>query len=302
MHIPDGFLTTGVSVAACVASGASVCLMARRAQGQTEESRAPLLGVMGAFVFAAQMVNFPVGMGTTGHLVGAALLTITLGPSAAVVVMTAIIAIQALVFQDGGVLAMGANVFNMAVAGVAAGYLPYRLLGSGRTRSLGIFLAGVLSVMTGALLALGELLLSGVAMPRPVVALSIGLFGLNAAVEGAITLGVVQALERTNAGWVRGPERLRRPAMVAVSLASVLLVSAGVLIASSAPDGLMRLAQRLGIASRATQVLETPFADYETAFVSNAWLSKTTAGVVGLALVYGCVVAIGRFRAGKKSA
>ena len=86
-----------------------------------------MLGVMGAFVFAAQMINFPVGVGTSGHLLGGALLAQTLGPSAAAVTMTAILAIQALVFQDGGVLALGANVFNMALVGVLAGYLPYRL-------------------------------------------------------------------------------------------------------------------------------------------------------------------------------
>ncbi len=92
-----------------------------------EDRKIPLLGVMGAFVFAAQMINFPVGPGTSGHLVGGALLTIALGPAAASIVMTAILAIQALVFQDGGILALGANIFNMAIAGVLAAYLPYRL-------------------------------------------------------------------------------------------------------------------------------------------------------------------------------
>ena len=83
---------------------------------------------MGAFIFAAQMINFPVGPGTSGHLVGGTLLAIALGPAPAAVVMTAILAIQALVFQDGGILALGANVFNMAIAGVLAGYAPYRLM------------------------------------------------------------------------------------------------------------------------------------------------------------------------------
>ncbi len=103
----------------------------RRAQRETKEGSAPLLGVMGAFVFAAQMINFPVGVGATGHLLGGALLAITLGPASAIVVMTAILCVQALVFQDGGVLALTANVFNMAVAGVLAGYLPYRYLAGG---------------------------------------------------------------------------------------------------------------------------------------------------------------------------
>jgi cobalamin biosynthesis protein CbiM len=159
------------------ASAVGVTWMAHRAQGETDEGRAPLLGVMGAFVFAAQMINFPVGVGTTGHLLGGALLAFTLGPASAIVVMTAILAIQALVFQDGGVLALGANVFNMAVAGVLAGYLPYHLLGRGKARGIAIFVGGVLSVITAALLALAELWFSGVRMPGAIVALSLAVLG-----------------------------------------------------------------------------------------------------------------------------
>src|SRR5438477_13015198 len=127
MHIPDGFLATPVWAALDVAAAPAVGLIVRRAQRGFDEAKAPLLGVMGAFVFAAQMINFPVGLGTSGHLVGGALLAIVLGPAAAVVVMTAILAVQAFVFQDGGIVVLGANIFNMALAGVLAGYLPYRM-------------------------------------------------------------------------------------------------------------------------------------------------------------------------------
>src|SRR6195256_4716277 len=115
MHIPDNFLSTPVWASLDAISIPAVVMMSRRAGRELDESRIPLLGVMGAFVFAAQMINFPVGIGTSGHLVGGALLAITLGPAAAALVMTAIIAIQAFIFQDGGVLALGANVFNMAI-------------------------------------------------------------------------------------------------------------------------------------------------------------------------------------------
>ena len=134
MHIPDGFLSPGVWVTLDAASIPALAVMAQRAQKELEDRKIPLMGVMGAFVFAAQMINFPVGPGTTGHLVGGALLAITLGPAAAGVVMTAILAIQALVFQDGGILALGANTINMAVLGVLAGYLPFRLWGGTRWR------------------------------------------------------------------------------------------------------------------------------------------------------------------------
>ncbi|HKW96831.1 MAG TPA: energy-coupling factor ABC transporter permease, partial [Bryobacteraceae bacterium] len=132
MHIPDGFLATPVWAALDVAALPAAGFLARRAQRGLEQSQVPLLGVMGAFVFAAQMINFPVGLGTSGHLVGAALLAYTLGPAAASVTLIAILAVQALIFQDGGILSLGANVVNMALAGVLAGYLPFHLWGSGR--------------------------------------------------------------------------------------------------------------------------------------------------------------------------
>src|SRR5580700_8001627 len=204
MHIPDGFLSPPVWGTLDVLSVPAVGLMARRARTDLalggQDRQIPLLGVMGAFVFAAQMINFPVGVGTSGHLVGGALLAITLGPAAAALVMTAIIAMQAFIFQDGGIVVLGANIFNMAVAGVLAGYLPYRLLGgpsgpdigsSNRWRSAAIFSGGVLSVLVSACLALSQLLISGVPMPRRVLWVSLGLFLVSALLEGAITLAAV---------------------------------------------------------------------------------------------------------------
>src|SRR5579872_4087356 len=137
MHIPDNFLSTPVWASLDVVSVPAFGLMARAANRDIEEARIPLLGVMGAFVFAAQMINFPVGLGTSGHLVGGTLLAITLGPAAASIVMTAIVVLQAFIFQDGGIVTLGANVINMAVVGVLAGYLPYRFLnGMGERSSL----------------------------------------------------------------------------------------------------------------------------------------------------------------------
>src|SRR5438477_9607418 len=206
MHIPDGFLATPVWAALDVAAAPAVGLIVRRAQRGFDDSKVPLLGVMGAFVFAAQMINFPVGVGTSGHLVGGALLACTLGPAAAAVVMTAILAIQALVFQDGGVLALGANVFNMAIVGVWAAYLPFHFLHSGRWRKACIFAGGLISVLAAALLALAELMISGVSMPGSIIGVSLGLFVVSALLEGAITLALLQSLESINPDFVRRPE------------------------------------------------------------------------------------------------
>ena len=302
MHIPDGFLSTPVWAALDVAAAPAIGYMTRRAQRTFDESRIPLLGVMGAFVFAAQMINFPVGVGVSGHLVGSALLTFTLGPAPAVVVMTAILAIQALVFQDGGLLALGANLINMAVIGVIAAYLPYRVWGGTRLRSMAIFLGGACSLLAGAILAIAQLLLSGVPMPGGVLAVSLGLFAVAAVLEGAITLAVVRALERINPQFVQRPRERGGRALAALALAAVALAVVGVLFASAYPDGLESLAENIGIADRARNLIETPLADYEANFLSGEWARKALAGLAGLALIFVACVVVGRLISNRRDA
>ncbi|HXK02163.1 MAG TPA: energy-coupling factor ABC transporter permease [Verrucomicrobiae bacterium] len=289
VHIPDGFLSTPVWAALDMAGAPAVAVIARRAQRTFDEGKVPLLGVMGAFVFAAQMINFPVGPGTSGHLVGGALLAYTLGPAAASVVLTAIVAIQALVFQDGGILALGANVLNMAVLGVLAGYLPYHFWGRTRARRAAIFAGGALSVLISAVMALSELLLSGVRMPGGVLGISVGLFAVSALAEGAITLAVIGALERIQPEFIRQPAAGRSYALGAVAIAAVLLVTGGVLLTSTSPDGIEKLGQ-------ARTLLSTPFSGYGIAGLGSGWLPKAGAGLLGLGLVYGVCLMIGRRR------
>jgi cobalt/nickel transport system permease protein len=296
VHIPDGFLATPVWAAMDVAAAPAVGYVARKAQQGFDDAKVPLLGVMGAFVFAAQMINFPVGVGTSGHLVGGALLACTLGPAAASVVMCAILAIQALVFQDGGILALGANVFNMAIAGVLAGYLPYHLWGRGSGRRLAIFAGGTLSLLTSAVLALAELLISGVRMPGPVLGVSLALFVVSALVEGAITVAVVIALERIQPNLMRAPGGSRSPAFAALGLVAVLMAAGGVVFASTAPDGIERLAMQTGIAAQAHSLISAPFKDYQAAWLGSGWAAQAGAGLAGLGLVYGACLMIGRKR------
>ena len=285
MHIPDGFLSTPVWGTLDVISAPAVAWVARRAQRDTQDHRIPLLGVMGAFVFAAQMINFPVGPGTSGHLVGGALLAIVLGPAAASLVLTAILVLQALIFQDGGVLALGANVFNMALAGVAAGYLPYRLWVH-QSRSSAIFAAGALSVMTSACLALGQLLISGVPMPGGVLWASLALFVVSALMEGAITVAAVRAIERLNPAWVSGPRPASSRTLAGVALAALLLVVVGTLIASVAPDGLQRVTG---------QVVD-----------SMGWpqtsINRVAGGLAGIAMIFALCYLGGKLKSRRRSA
>lgn len=255
----------------------------------------PLLGVMGAFVFAAQMINFPVGVGTTGHLVGAALLAFTLGPAAASVVMTAIIAIQALVFQDGGLLALGPNVLNMAILGVWAGYLPYRFWSGTRWRKAAIFAGAAISVMVSGASALSELLLSHVPIHGAGILVTLGFFAIMAMIEGAITLAVMRALEGIQPGFVRKPAGRRSLAMGTVGVCAILLATVGVLFAASAPDPI----EKLGHSRR---FFSTFLADYQTTLLHNPWLSKAAAGLAGLVLIYAACLLIGRAIARHRSA
>lgn len=302
MHIPDGFLSPPVIGATAAASAAAVGWASRRAQQNMEEGSAPMLGVLGAFVFAAQMINFPVGAGTTGHLLGAGLLAITLGPAAGIVVMAAILVIQALIFQDGGILALGANVLNMAVVGTAAAWLPYRLLGAGRTRQAGVFMAGFCSVLASAAFTLLSLAASGISIPAALAGISLGLFGVNAIVEGLITAAVVRVLGRMNPRWTKPAEPLSAAALTGLAAAAVALATGGVLLAAGAPDGLESLAERIGIADRARVLLAAPLADYQAALVEHPWLSQALAGAAGILATFAVVFAAARLAARRRGA
>jgi len=293
MHIPDGFLSVPVWSTLDVAAIPAVAWAAKQAQADLEADegtgeiaiarRIPLLGVMGAFVFGAQMINFPVGLGTSGHLVGGALLAIALGPATAATVMTAVLILQAFIFQDGGVMALGANILNMGIAGVLAGYLPYRLWGRGRTRQASIFLSGFVSVALSGCLALAELNGSGVPMSQRLILISGVLFLLNGLIEGAITVAAVRAIERLNSGWVRTPKPFGPRSVFIATGALGVLVLVGTLLASRAPDALEAALSLQG----------------ET---HSMWLRKALLGLTGMVILYAGLVLVGRKAARQRSA
>jgi cobalt/nickel transport system permease protein len=296
MHIPDGFLSTPVWATLDVVNLPAIGWMAKRAKDGADDRKIPLLGVMGAFVFAAQMINFPVGLGTSGHLLGGALLSIVLGPAAACVVMAAILAVQAFVFQDGGIVVLGANLFNMALAGVGAGYLPYKLWGA-KHRSAAIFSGGAFSVVVSACLALGQLMISGVRMPGRVLGVSLALFAVSALIEGAITVSAANAIERLNPSAVRSPRPADTRVLGVIALASVILAVVGMLWASSAPDGIESIAGQLGLSEQVQHWLPNALAGYEAQALSSEWLRKAVAGLAGLVLIYTVCAVTGRFLA-----
>jgi cobalt/nickel transport system permease protein len=202
MHIPDGFINTGTSVVTWVASAGGLSYAVRRVNRELDERQVPLLGVTAAFIFAAQMMNFTVVGGTSGHLLGGALAAILLGPWAGMLVLTSVLAVQALLFQDGGLLALGANILNMAIVGVLVGWVVYsglkRLLGNRTWATMASgFAAAWLSVEIAALVAAAELAISGTLawqVSLPAMGSVHALIGIG---EGLITVGILAFLRAT---------------------------------------------------------------------------------------------------------
>ena len=209
MHIPDGFLDGGVAAAAAVPAVAAVGYGVRRAGRSLDDRKVPLLGVTAAFVFAVQMLSFPVAGGTSGHLLGGALAAILLGPWLACIVMAVVISGQAFVFADGGVTALGANVLNMGVVGALGIGLVMvaarRVLPRTRTTFLAVAGAGAwLSVMAGALLCSVELGVSGTVPFATVLPAMLGVHALIGIGEAVITVAAVGAVLATRPDLIDG--------------------------------------------------------------------------------------------------
>ncbi len=206
MHIPDGFLSLPVWASCGAVSAAAVAVAVRKAGAGREDSRIPLTGVTAAFIFAAQMVNFPVAGGTSGHLTGAVLASLLLGPWATVLVMSAVLIVQALLFQDGGITALGANILNMGLVGAFGGYWLYRvarrLLPGRRGSFAACFLAGWLAVVASSALASAEIALSGTAPFVVVLPAMTAVHALIGIGEGLVTAAALAFLLRVRADLV----------------------------------------------------------------------------------------------------
>lgn len=297
LHIPDGFLSIAVSLFCWGLTALVLAVAISRTNKSLGERQIPLMGVMAAFIFAAQMINFPVLGGTSGHLLGGALAAIVLGPWAAMLVMTAVIAVQGLLFQDGGLLVMGANILNMGMLTVAIGYGLYRgVLGYSRSARLAVAgLAAWLSVMAGAFATSLQLWLSGTSSLQAVMLAMLGVHALIGLGEALITVAALTFLFQTRPdlldeksiavqggrGWVF--------AGVLIALAVILLSP----LASVNPDGLNRVAMDLGFIQSA-RTSAGPLAGYTVPFLANSSLAKIAAGLLGALLVVALIWIAGR--------
>ncbi len=298
LHIPDGFLNLVVSLVCWAITAIMIGMAVSRTNKALGEKQVPLMGIMAAFIFAAQMINFPVAGGTSGHLLGGALAAIVLGPWAGMLVMTAVIAVQGLLFQDGGLLVMGANILNMGLLTAAIGYGLYRSV-MNRSQTTKLAVAGVaawLSVMAGALATALQLWLSGTSNLQTVVIAMLGVHAVIGLGEALITVAALSFILRTR------PDLLGEGSASAEGgrgwvVAGVVIVLVVVLLsplASASPDGLERVAEDMGFISAGQSAPYEIIPDYTLPFLGETPLSTIVAGAIGVMVVLGIAFVTGR--------
>ncbi|MFH9726843.1 energy-coupling factor ABC transporter permease [Streptomyces sp. NPDC017254] len=329
MHVPDGFINAPVSVAAGVVAAGAVAVSLRGARRELDERTAPLAGLVAAFIFAVQMLNFPVAAGTSGHLLGGALAAILVGPWTGVLCIAVVLLMQGILFADGGLTALGVNISVMGVVTVVVAYALFRglVLLLPRTRAsvtAASFVAALVSVPAAAtaftaLYALGGTTHVPVAKVLTAMVGVHTLIGIGEAVITMLTVGAVVAVrpdlvhgargltaplklrvggELVDAAPAAAPgpaagSRSRSPRKVWIGGLVTALVLAGFVsfYASASPDGLEKVAADKGIDAKAEDhaAAGSPLADYGVKGVEAPRLSGGLAGVIGV----GATLAVG---------
>jgi cobalt/nickel transport system permease protein len=305
MHIPDGFLSLLVAIVFWIISAIVIGIALRKTKHTLGERQVPLMGVLAAAIFAGQMLNFTVAGGTSGHLLGAAIAAILLGPWPAVLVMTSVVSIQALLFQDGGLLSLGANLFNMAIVGVfvsSAVYTGLRKLLQKQT--WGLYVAGFVAAWSSifiASLACGiELALSGTSPANIAIPAMGAIHALIGIGEGLITLGVLTLVQSVRPDLL-GVDNEQATGNKAILICGGLLVLLLVILAplaSTHPDGLEWVAEQQGFLGSAKDAIYNLLPDYTIPGISNPVMTAIAAGIVGVIIVFVAAWSFGRI--GKK--
>jgi cobalt/nickel transport system permease protein len=271
----------------------------RKAQADYDERLIPVAGMMAAFIFAAQMLNFPVAGGTSGHLIGATLAFIVLGPWLGLLVMTAVIALQALLFQDGGFIVMGANILVMGIVPGFVGYGIYQLAAQ-RRQSVKLAAAGVgawFSIVAAALVTALLLAFSATAILEIVLPLMVGIHMLIGVGEGLVTVAALAYVMRSRPGLLDENEASAGGRWALLALLIALLVVLSTPFASPSPDGLEWVATQQGFMHNALDAPYRFLSDYTVPGLGQTELSTIVAGIVGVLAVTAVVLLVGRLLA-----
>ncbi|HNW13755.1 MAG TPA: energy-coupling factor ABC transporter permease, partial [Anaerolineaceae bacterium] len=301
MHIPDGFLSVLLSIVLWVISVVLIGIALRKTGQTIGERQVPLMGVLAAAIFAGQMLNFSVTGGTSGHLLGAAIAAILLGPWPAVLVMTSVVAVQALLFQDGGILALGANLFNMAIIGPFVAYALFTLLMKlFKKQTWGLFVAGFVaawsSIFIASLACALQLALSGTSPANIAVPAMGAIHALIGIGEGLITIGALAFIFAARKDLLKADAN--KPARNIGVVVGGLLISLVLVVlsplASSHPDGLEWVAEKHGFIEAAREAFYNIVPDYSMPGISNPALATIVAGILGAVIVFGVAYGIAR--------
>ena len=297
MHIPDGFLDVKTAVATGLFSATGLGAALRHAGRNLQSRKIPLIGLTAAFIFVAQMLNFPVASGTSGHLLGSTFAAVLLGPSAAIIVMSSVLIVQSLIFADGGILALGANIFNMAIVAPLVGYGTYRslriFLRGGRGQLFAIGVASWFSTVTAAVFCAGELAWSGTAKWSAAFPTMAGVHMLTGLGEAAITMLIVAAVGRARPELVTDVVDSAATSGRSTTLVYGALIVIGLFLlvaphASPLPDGLEKVAAALGFEHKAVSspVVSSPLREYQIPGIQSAATATIAAGAVGALAVF----------------
>lgn len=314
MHIPDGFLNGVTSAGTAVVAAGGIGYTIRRAGAYLQDKRIALTGLVAAFVFALQMLNFPVAAGTSGHLLGGALAVILVGPWLGITAVSVVVIVQALIFADGGVSALGSNILNMAIVTGLVGWLVFRwlvkLLPKNWTSVLvSTFAAALVSVVASSIAFVVEYAIGGrgSAEVSTVFTAMVGVHFLIGIGEGLISAATVGAVGASRPELVAGLEGIDmgaaepkpvRSGVLGFALAGLAVAALLVLVvaplASGDPDGLERVAIDQGFIDSAEEnpVSDSPLADYGVSGVEDEATGTRVAGLVGVLITFGVGVAI----------
>ncbi len=312
MHIPDGFITGATTTGYGLVSAAGMAVAVRQTGKKLVDRRIPLAGLVAAFVFAAQMFNFPVFPGMSGHLLGGVLAAVLVGPWTAIVILGIVLGTQAFFFADGGLTALGLNTFNLGLVGAGVGYGIFRVILrviGGRPGSVGAA-AGVAAGLS-VLLAAGSFVVQfslGGAAEVSISAVLLTMLGTHALIgigEGVMTALVIGAVMQTRPDLVHGAPRTPATGKHRHSVRSVLAVGLLVTVAfavglsqfaSSNPDGLLFVAEQQGFLSTAedSATSASPLANYGAGLTGRSTVDTAVAGLVGVVVIL--LVAFGLFK------
>tara|TARA_X000000368_G_scaffold390878_1_gene354434 strand:- start:103 stop:1029 length:927 start_codon:yes stop_codon:yes gene_type:complete len=296
MHVPDGFINAQVSIGSGIVSFATLWAYVRNAKNLVADKLIALTGMMSALIFVLQMINFPIAAGTSGHLLGGALAVIVLGPHLGIICISIVVVIQSLLFADGGLSALGINVFNMAIVTSLVGWLVItswkKLFGEANVSIIsGSIVAGLLSVIFSSIAFVFEYALGGtVAVPLSSVLLAMLsthlLIGLG---EGVITALIVSLLLRVRSDlvYVKTNEHVSNNTSSIYGLFILILLCFTLITpyASSSPDGLESVAENFGFLE--TDGLVLFLNDYGISGLNNSFLSTIISAVLGIVVVVG---------------